>query len=365
MDEHLHACLSGDIGAVKAALRAFRAEFLQGGPPPAAFVDALRACVDGLSPGRGDPTLALEIFLFDALMFIPAGLRRADGPAGAFVAVIQSAAPKLLLLRRDADALVAAWAWHLLSWLPAPVPNVASEALEELRQASRGFMQLTLALTAASTPTGREATTRLLEEWLGGGGERAHVAAMVLTQLHGVPTKPETVSDAAYQRLLELSAVERWDEWEAAPAREFGFFADLSLCFQRAGYARAATTLPALLRIVDRCSPKEIEHVLAVFVKVLFHSHPWPQEARLELLDAAQRDALTELVSRSRVWTPRPGFYGLLKEYGLPLGSRPLALLLGVDAPPDAVTVKSVENGVLTLDTEKTPHQLVKEILEG
>ena len=364
---HLAACRSGDRAAVLAAVRELRQAYLCGGPPPPELADVVDACGDGLVVDRGDPALALVMFLFDVLMYIPANLRTSNqGPAAALVAAIERTTPRLLALRDGSDALLAAWAWYLAAWLPTPVPGLAADALAQLPHAPRSFTRVTLALAAASTPEGRAHATSLLTAWLDRPGEERDVAAMVLAQLHADPTRLETTSDAVYDALRSLAARARWDEWEAAPAREHGFYADLAGCLVRAGYARAATTLPVLLHLIEVCSAQELEHVLDVFLKLLYQAHPWPGDAEAATLSAAQREALVALVRTPRAWAPRPRFYEGLRGLGLPLGAAPMATFLGIEPPADpGVVVTGVEDGVLTVQTDKPAHVLAAELKNG
>lgn len=358
-------CRSGDRAAVLAALRTFRQTYLAGGPPPPELVEVLTGCADGLAPGRGDPVLALLMFYFDVLMFVPPGLRTPGrGPAAPIVAALDALAPRLSVLRADGDVLVSVWAWHLLCWLPTPVPGLAPDALAALSGAARGCTQITFALAAASTPEGRAVTTELLRGWLGEASERRDVAAMVLTQLHADPQRPERTPDEAVEALVALAAKGRWEEWEAAPAREHGFYADLATCLVRAGYARAERTLPVLVRLTRVCSAAELEPVLDVLLKLFYQSHPYEGDARLEALSELQRRTLGELLPDARVWAPRPRFYAGLKELGLPLGPGPLAAFLGVEAPPTDFEVREVgPDGTITMKTDRQPHELVKAIL--
>ena len=125
--------------------------------------------------------------------------------------------------------------------------------------------------------------------------------------------------------LLDLAERGRWDDWQAAPFCERGYFVDLAEALVRAGYARASTTLPALLRIVDACSPAELEPVLDLFLRATYQAKPYEGDATLEALDETQRSALEGLVQRPRVWAPRPRFYEALQGLGLPLGAAPMA----------------------------------------
>ncbi len=361
----LEACRTGSRDEVLAALRGFRGTYLGRGMPPTELVDVLVGCADGLVDGRGDPAVALLVFYFDVLMYVPANLRTSTrGAAAPFVAAIEALTPRLLPLRSSADHLLAAWAWHLLSWMPSPVPGLADDALAALPVADRSLTRITLALAAASTPEGRIATTALLREWLGLPGEQRDVAAMVLAQLHGDPTRPEATPDDVHGALLDLAGRERWQEWEAAPAREHGYVADLAGCLVRAGYARAATTLPALLRLVDVASAAEREHVLDALLKIFYHSQPYPGEPVAAALGPAQRAALAGLVARPHVWAPRPRFFAALADLGLPLGAAPLAAFLGLPPPPaGGVVVTGVADGVLDVDTARSPQDLVSDLL--
>lgn len=362
----LDLCRTGSRDEVLAALRTFRQSYLAGGPPPPELVEVLSGCAEGLVVGRGDPAVALMIFYFDVLMYVPPGLRTPGrGPAAPILAALDGLAPRLTALRDDGDALVAMWAWHLLSWLPTRVPGLAAEALEALPRADRSFARVTLALAAASTPEGRAAATERLTDWLEHGDERRDVAAMVLAQLHGDPQRPERTPDAVVDALVGLASRERWQEWEAAPAREHGFYPDLAACLVRAGYRRAERTLPALVGLTHACSAAELEHVLDMVLKLLFQSHPYEGDARLDGLSELQRRTLTELLHEERVWAPRPRFYAGLKELGLPLGRAPLAAFLGLPPPPSDVEVSDVgPDGTLTLKTDRSPNELVQRLLE-
>jgi hypothetical protein len=243
--------------------------------------------------------------------------------------------------------------------MPTPVPGLSAEALARLPSTGRSLLRITLALAAASTAEGRAPTLRLLTEWLERPGEQRDVAALVLAQLASDPTRPETTSDAHYAALLSLAARDRFDAWEAAPAREHGYFADLATCLVRAGYARADTTLPTLLRLLDACSPAEVEPLLLVLLQILYQSHPYEGDAVASALSPAQRGTLEALARRPNVWLPRPRVYAALQGLGLPPGAAPMAAFLGLEPTTDGgVTVISVEDGVLTLQTAKTPHDI-------
>jgi hypothetical protein len=356
----LEACRTGSRDDVLSALRAFRETYLQGGPPPAELVEVLGACGEGLVAERGDPVLAILMFLFDVLMYVPAPLRTsARGPGAPTIAAIEAMAPRLLPLREASDLLVSAWSWHLLSWLPAPVPGLAAEALARLPEAQRSLLRITLALAAASTPEGRAPTLAVLTEWLDRPGEERDVAAMVLAQLASDPSRPETTSEAHLAALLSLAERGRWDEWEAAPAREHGYFADLASCLVRAGYARGDTTLPALVRLLDASAGTELENVLLMLLQLLYQSHPYEGDAVASALSPAQRSTLEALVRRPNVWLPRPRVYAALRDLGLPLGAAPMAAFLGIDPPAEGdVRVTSVEDSVVTLQTGMSPHEL-------
>ncbi|MBL8739676.1 MAG: hypothetical protein JNK04_01240 [Myxococcales bacterium] len=358
-------CCDGTRDEVLESLRTLRQKYLQSGPPAPGLVDVLLGCAEGMVPGRGDPVLALSMFYFDVLMFVPPGLRTsAQGPGAPFVAAIEALVPRLTVLRDDRDVLVSIWAWHLLSWMPKRVPGLADEALQRLVAPARACERITLALAAASTPEGRAATVGVLLDWLRREGDERDVAAMVLTQLVGNPQKPEVTSEEAFAALLALSQRERWGEWEAAPAREHGFYADLAACLVRAGYMRADRSLPALVHLVDACEGNELGHVLDLVLKIFYQSHPYPGDAQRDALSEAQKATLLALLEREKVWAPRPRFYEGLKELGLPLGPVPLAAFLGVPAPKSPVEVRSVEDGVLTLKTDLSPHALVQTITQ-
>lgn len=358
----LEACRSGTRDEVLDALRTWRDAYLRGGPPPAPLIEALAACADGLVAGRGDAAVAIQMFLFDVLMYVPPGMRTsARGPAAPIIAAIEATTPRLLPLRDADDPLVRAWSWHLLSWMPTTVPGLAAQALALLPSADRSLMRVTLALAAASTMESRRPTIALLTEWLDRPGEPRDAAAMVLAQLESNPTRPETTREAHYAALLSLAQRGRWDEWEAAPAREHGYFADLAACLVRAGYARADTTLPALVEVLDACAPAEVEHVLDVLLKILYQSQPYDGAAVATALSPTQRSTLAALVHRSRVWLPRPRFFTGLQELGLPLGAGPMAEFLGIPPPADpGIVVTAVRDGVLSLQTERSPDEIAE-----
>lgn len=344
------------------ALRAWREAYLRGRPLPPQFVEVLDACADGLVAGRGDSAVAILMFLFDVLMYVPPGLRSSTrGPAARLIAAIEATTPRLRPLRDADDLLVRAWSWHLLSWMPASVPGLAAEALAALPSADRSLLRITLALAAASTTPGRASTIALLTGWLDRPGEPCDVAAMVLAQLLSDPSRPETTRDAHYAALVSLGERGRWDEWEAAPAREHGYFADLATCLERAGYARADTTLPVLVRLLDACAPAELEHVLDRLLKVFYQSQPYEGAAVASALSPAQRSTLAAMVRRPRLWLPRPRFYAALQELGLPLGAVPMAGFLGIEPPADAgVVVTAVRDGVATVQTQQSPQEIVE-----
>jgi hypothetical protein len=361
LSTHLEACRSGSLDEVNAALRASR-EYLRV-PVRSELTDILQACAAGLDPARGDATLALLMFLSDAWLFIPPGVRRNPPDfAAPLVQAVESTIPRLRDLRDHSDPLIVAWAWHLLSWMAKPVPGLVDDALARLPAEPRGFMRFTLAWAASSTDAGRSALRPLLETWLAGTDEDRRVAAMSLAMLFGNQRNPSATSDGVVAELLQMANAPRWGEWEAAPAREHGYFADLSRALELAGHARAAKTLPALLKLAEVCSAQEMEHVISHLLRVLYHSNPWPEDAKRELLNEAQLGALTALLHNERAWLPRPNVYEGLKNLGLPLGSAPLAALLGVPAPANAVTVKRVDGGTLTMATTEDPAALAAKL---
>ncbi len=357
--------LRGTADEVLATCGDLRAAFLTGGPPPPGLADVLADVSDGLAEPRGGATVALLHFCFDVLMYVPPGLRTpGHGPAAAILAGLDGLAPRLLALREAGDPQIAAWAWHLLSWLPTPVAGLADDALAALAVQPSASARVTLALAAASTAEGRDRTTTLLTRQLDGAPDERAVAAMVLSLLHGDPQRPEQLSDAAVDALVALAERGHWDAWDASPSREFGFHGDLAANLVRAGYARAERTLPALLALVRVSPPGALESVLDHLLRAFFHAHPYDGDARLDALSPLQVRTLHALLADPRVWAPRPRFHLTLRELGLPLGRAPLAAFLGVEAPPVDLTVRGIgPHGALVVESGQSPLDLVRSLL--
>jgi hypothetical protein len=347
------------------ALRGFRETYLAGGPPPPELAEIIIGCAAGLRAGHSESAVDLMSFYFDVIMYVPPALRTPGrGPAAGVLEALDRLAPELSVLRGDNDHRVATWAWHLLSWLPTRVPNLATEALEALAHTQRSSARITVALAAASTSEGLVATTALLSDWLTRNSEERDVAAMVLTQLRGDPQRAESTPDEVVDVLIGLAGRGRWQAWDESPSREFGYYADLAGCLVRAGYVRGERTLPVLLELARVCSNAEFEHVLDSLLKLFYHVAPYDGDARPEALSPLQRRVLETLVHDPRAWTPRPRFYATLRELGLPLGSTPLAAFLGIEPTPSNLEISDISpHGTLTLKTSSSPLELVEALL--
>lgn len=367
----LRACTGSDLDACLAARTELRDRVFHQGSIYSSTGPALRVLFEGLDAKRADPSVACMMFLFDVLEHLlpafAAGEKRATSNMRACREAIEGAVPKLQSLSTAEDVLVKAWAVHLLCWMPVPVDGLAAQELGRIKGDLAPVMAITSALAAASDPTLQPECVAVLRTWLSVRPVRRKIAAMVLPQLLGAPRRNDSVDDELYEALLELAGGSRWSDWEAAPACHKGFYPDLADNLLRAGYHRASTTLTVLVPLIDHCENHELGPLLQTTLKIWFHSAPYDGDAVVAMLTDLQRRTLMAIARTPRAWELRYRFAITLKELGLPLSANGILEFLGevANAPAPDIRIKSVESGVITLDTGLPLHEIAKKLSDG
>jgi len=249
--------------------------------------------------------------------------------------------------------------------MPDPVPGLTAEELDRLEHEDRPLMYMTAAIVAANDDSLAEPWMAKLAQWLEGDEPRRNAAAMVLALTHGDPQNKDAISEAAFEALVAMAGGKRWDDWEALPACENGFYADLAMFLLRSGYHRAASSLPAILDLVDAGTPSEVVHIAGLAVKLVYHSAPYPGAPIADALTPLQRESLSRLARSPRVWEAPADLAIALSQLDLPLDPAGLLEFLGESGEGLAtsqIRVTAVDGDIVTLDTALAPDQVLRKL---
>ena len=323
------------------ALRAIEERVL----PPNGLYSATAPTITALfaSLSGGDAALATCMRLSSWLERLrPAFLNaRADGSPSDLLdcdVAFQAGVGKLRSLRTSDNTLLRAWVVHLLSLIDGG-DDFAKEELASLASEDRAEVYMTSAIALMYDLSPSAPIEELLTRWLSDGGARRKAAAMAWAQTRGNAQQPERIPDAVFEALLEMAVGERWETWEACPARQLGFFADLAMNLLVSGYPRADRSLPALLGLLDRCFDDEIGRIGPLALKVLYQSAPYPGAPALEGLTPLQQENLARLAHTPRAWEQPDDLAIALSDLDLPLNPEAMLIFLGRSTdglvPPD------------------------------
>lgn len=330
----------------------------------------LAAVIATLHVDRGDAGLAVCMRLTSLLRRLRAGILWArsqsdPGHLGACDRAFAGGLPVFQALRQSPDSLQAAWAIELLSFMPDPVPGLAAEELERLELEDRPVMYMTSAIVAADDDSLAERWTATVEQWLKGDQPRRKAAAMVIAITRGDPQKKDAICDDVFETLVAMAGGERWDDWEALPARENGFYADLATLLLRSGYHRAAASLPSILDLIGVGTSSEVVHIAGVAVKLAYHSAPYPGAPVADTLTPLQRASLSRLARSPRAWEAPTDLAIALSQLDLPLDPAGLLEFLGESSEGLAtsqIKATGVDGDIVTIDSGLTADQVLRKL---
>lgn len=370
LDALLSDVADGDTRACLDALDAIMQRIAHQGTLYTATGPAIAGIIGSLNTERADAAIAICMRLTGLLRrlrpsILSARAQSDPGPLGECDTAFAEGVPILQELRRSPDVLVRVWAIELLSFMPDTVAGLATEELARLQDDEEPISYMTSAIVAANDGALAEQWMTIVEGWLHEGSARSRAAAMCWALCRGNPGDRNAVPDAAFAVLLELARGERWDDWEALPAREHGFFADLATHLLASGYHRAEATLPALFDLLPRCADAEVPHVAQTLVRLVYHSAPYPGAPQLSALTPLQRHSLARLARVSRVWEAPAELAISLSQLDLPLDPIGLLEFLGESTEgvaPASIKVTGVDGDIVTLETDLAPHETLRRL---